>query len=151
MTYDVTFVELSEQHTAVRRGHVSHLGIAEFLGGAFGAVGAALAAAGAVPAGPPFAKYAVAPDGGWIIEAGFPVVDPVLGDGDVEPGLLPGGTVAQTVHTGDYAGLRAAYEALEAFAAAGGMAVGADAWESYLDDPMTSAEPRTLVIMSVVS
>ena len=46
MTYDVTFVELSEQPTAVRRGHVSHLGIADFLGGAFGAVAGALGGQG---------------------------------------------------------------------------------------------------------
>jgi effector-binding domain-containing protein len=149
MTYDVTFVELSEQHTAVRRGHVSHLGIADFLGGAFAAVGAALGAAGVAPAGPPFAKYAVAPDGGWIIEAGFPVLEAIEGDGDLVPGLLPGGTVAQTVHTGPYQELRAAYEAIEAFVAAGGMTVDEDAWESYLDDPMTSPSPSTLVVMSV--
>jgi effector-binding domain-containing protein len=151
MTYDVTFVELSEQHTAVRLGHVSHLGIADFLGGAFTAVGAALGGAGIDPAGPPFAKYAVAPDGGWVIEAGFPVLDAVEGDGDVVPGLLPGGAVAQTVHTGPYAEMRAAYDAIEAFVAAGGMAVGEDAWESYLDDPMATPSPRTLVVMSVVS
>ena len=149
MTYDVTFVELSEQHTAVVRGHVSHLGIADFLGGAFASVGAALGAAGTAPAGPPFAKYAVAPDGGWVIEAGFPVLDAVEGDGDVVPGLLPGGTVAQTVHTGPYQELRAAYEAIEAFVAASGMTVGEDSWESYLDDPLTSPSPSTLVVMSV--
>lgn len=149
LTYDVTFVELSEQHTAVRRGLVDHLGIADFLGGAFGAVAAYLEATGVAPAGPPFARYAVAPDGGWVIEAGFPVLDAVEGDGDVLPGLLPGGTVAQTVHTGDYASLRAAYEAIETFVAAGGLTVGEDAWESYLDDPTTTASPRTLVVMSV--
>jgi len=148
MTYDVTFVELSEQPTAVRRGHVSHLGIAEFLGGAFGAVAAALAESGLEPAGPPFAKYDVAPDGGWIVEAGFPVADPVVGNGDVEPSSLPGGTVAQTVHEGPYDGLRAAYEALEAFIAEAGMTSRDAAWESYLDDPMTAEVPHTLVTMA---
>ncbi len=149
MTYDVTFVELSEQPTAVRRGHVTHLGIADFLGGAFGAVFGALGEAGLEPAGPPFAKYDVAPDGGWIIEAGYPVADPITGNGDVEPSSLPGGTVGQTVHEGSYDGLRAAYEAVEAFVGEAGMSIGEAAWESYLDDPMTVEVPRTLVIMSV--
>jgi effector-binding domain-containing protein len=151
MTYDVTFVELPEQHTAVRRGHVSHTGIAEFLGGAFGAVGAALGAAHLEPAGPPFAKYVLHEDGSWDIQAGFPVTDPIEGNGDVEPGILPGGSVAQTVHEGDYAELRSAYEAIQDFVTAGGMRVGEDSWESYLDDPMTAEAPRTLVTMSVLS
>ena len=148
MTYDVTFVELPEQHTAVRRGHVDHTGIADFLAGAFGAVAGVLGERGLEPAGPPFAKYDVAPDGGWIVEAGFPVFDPIEGNGDVEPSTLPGGQVAQTIHEGSYDGLRAAYEALESFIEAGGFSLGEGAWESYLDDPMTRDEPRTLVVMS---
>jgi effector-binding domain-containing protein len=147
MTYDVNFVELPEQHTAVRRGHVPHTGIPEFLGGAFGAVGAALGMAHLEPAGPPFAKYAMHEDGTWDIEAGFPVIDPIEGNGDVEPGLLPGGTVATTVHQGSYDRLSDAYLAVQAFVEAGGMTPTGDAWESYLDEPDV-AEPRTVVNMS---
>jgi effector-binding domain-containing protein len=75
------------------------------------------------------------------------VTDPIQGNGDVEPGLLPGGTVAQTVHRGAYEQLAAAYEAVQAFVEAGGLTLTGDAWESYLDEPDV-AEPRTLVSMA---
>jgi len=147
MTYDVTLVEVSEQHTAVRRGHVDHQGIAEFLGGAFSAVAGALGVQGVQPVGPPFAKYRIAHDGGWDVEAGFPVVDPIEADGDVVPSTLPGGTVAQTIHRGAYDQLASAYQAVEAFISEAGMNLGDGAWESYLDD-MDVPDHRTLVVMT---
>jgi len=148
MTYDVTFTEVAEQNTAVRRGHVDHMGIADFLGGAFGAVAGVLGAQGLEPAGPPFAMYAVAADGGWVIEAGFPVFDPIEATDDVVPSTLPGGSVAQTIHRGSYDGLQAAYQAVEAFIAAAGFRLGDGAWESYLDEPGTP-DQRTLVVMTL--
>ena len=42
-------------------------------------------------AGAPFARYRPADDGGWDIEAGFPVTGTVSASGRVEPVTLPGG------------------------------------------------------------
>src|SRR5690348_7275943 len=110
-SYDVELVDLQEQHCAVVRGHVAHDGIAPFLGHAFAAVMAAAAKQGLAVAGPPFGRYRPAGDGGWDIEAGFPVHGTVTADGDVEAATLPGGSAARTLHVGDYGGLGAAYDA----------------------------------------
>ena len=144
MAYDVALVELAETPTAVVRGHVAHDGIADLLGLAFGSVAQALAEAGAHPAGPPFATYRMADDGGWDIEAGFPVAAALAPHGSVQPGTLPGGPAAQTVHRGPYEQLAGAYEAVQSWVRDEGRTPDGTPWESYLDGPEV-AEPRTVV------
>jgi effector-binding domain-containing protein len=140
MNYEIHVVDMVGQHAAVVRGTVPHDGIPDFLGGAFGAV---LAAAGGQVTGPPFARYDLV-DGDFAIEAGFPVAEPLPPQGSVEEITLPGGTVAQTMHTGSYQGLGAAYAAVEAWLAEHGYEPTGAPWETYLDDPEVP-EPRTVV------
>ena len=142
--YDVELVSLPAQPAAVVRRHVEHTGIAAFLPEAFGAVQAALAQQHVSPAGPPLARYSLAGNG-FDIEAGFPVERPVAPTDRVAAVELPGGPAAQTVHRGDYTGLRGAYEALEMWLADNGYVAAGAPWESYLDGPDVG-QPRTLVI-----
>lgn len=149
MTYTVTRAELPEQAVAVLRGHVTHDGIGPFLGHAFGAVAQALAAQGAGPCGMPFARYRPGDDGGWDVEAGFPVETPVTAAGDVVPATLPGGHAARVLYRGPYDGVAAAYEAAEKWVLENGYRPSDAPWECYLDEPDV-AEPRTEVFMPCV-
>ena len=79
-----------------------------------------------------------------LIEAGFPVPEPIAAAGQVEPSTLPGGTVATTMHVGSYADLAGAYSALEGWFAANGFEAAGDPWETYLDGPEVDA-PRTII------
>jgi effector-binding domain-containing protein len=144
LTHEIELVELEPQPALVVRGHVPIGGIPEFIGGAFGDVMAAMGQAGVSPAGPPFGRYLVTPDG-FDVEAGFPVEHAVEPSGRVESSMLPGGTAARTMHVGGYDGVAAAYEAVSSWLYKEGYAAAGAPWESYLDGPDVP-EPRTLVV-----
>jgi effector-binding domain-containing protein len=145
MSEEMTMVELAEQQTAVVRGRVAHDGIADFLGGAFGAVMGAVGSSERRVIGPPFARYRPSSDGGWEIEAGFPVDGPVEGP-EVASGTLPGGRAAQAVHRGSYDSVGTTWQRLETWMGEQGLAVTDAPWESYVDEPDVP-EPRTLIVM----
>lgn len=152
MSYEIEFTEREEMPTAVVRQEVAVPEISAFLGSAFGDVMAVISAAGRYPAGPPFARYdfvsvpqGTAPET-FRVEAGFPVNAVIEASGRVEPGVLPGGPVAVTVHTGAYDGVSAAYEAIQRRLTEVGRAPAGAPWESYLDDPGEVPEPHTEVV-----
>lgn len=126
------------------QGGAAELG--SLMGPAFAAVMAYLSTHGLYPAGPPVCFYEPLPVSdqpptsflGW---TGFPVAQPVAGDGQVVARKLPGGRVATLVHTGPYETLHSGYQALTEGAAALGAEVdmGTGMWEAYLNDPRTVA------------
>lgn len=144
MSYEVQVVELPEQPAAVVRAHVAHDGIAAFLGPAFGEVMAAVGTQHAQVAGPPFGRYRPTDDGGWDIEAGFPVTAAISEQGRVHLAYLPGGRAARTLHVGEYQALGAAYEAVTKWLIDNGFVAAGEPWECYLDGPEV-ASPRTEV------
>ncbi|MBT1001331.1 GyrI-like domain-containing protein [Paenarthrobacter sp. DKR-5] len=144
MSYEVELVELPEQSAAAVHGHVEHNGIGPFLGQAFGEVMGAAEHQHLQVTGAPFGRYRQAGPGAWDVEAGFPVSAPPSPEGRVEPLVLPGGSVARTLHVGDYGGVGAAYEAAAAWITEHGFAPSGDPWECYLDGPEV-ANPRTEV------
>lgn len=146
MAHTVTRVDLTEQHTAVVRAQVPHDGIGAFLGGAFGEVMSCLAAQGVQPAGMPFSRYGFEHDGGWDVEAGFPVAQAIERSGRVEPSTLPAGPAAHVLHRGPYAEVAGAYEAATAWVRENGDQVSGAPWEQYLDGPEVP-EPRTEVFV----
>lgn len=152
MEYEISVAERDEVPTAVVRAEVPVPNIGEFLGGAFGEVMGAISAVGVFPAGPPFARYdfVQVPTGdapeAFLVEAGFPVSAPVAPSGRVEPGTLPGGPAAVTVHVGPYQNVAAAYSAIEGWLGEQSMVATGAPWESYLDDPAEVPEPHTEVV-----
>lgn len=146
MGYDIQVADLQEQHTAVVTGHADENGIPEFLGHAFPSVMRVIEEQGLSPVGVPFGRYRPTEDGGFDIEAGIAASGPVTASEDVEPGGLPGGRTARTVHVGHWSELDAAYRALVEWAVDNGYAPSSAPWESYLDGP-EAAEPRTEVFL----
>ncbi len=144
---DISRAVLPEQQVAVVAGSVAHDGIGPFIGGAFQEVAAVVAQQGLHFAGAPFARYRMV-EGGWEVEAGFPVSAPVRPEGRVRPGTLPGGPVARVVYRGPYQGVREAYDALDRSVRESGDHVADAPWEAYLDEPEVP-EPRTEVFVPV--
>lgn len=107
-----------------------------------------LAEQGQSPAGPPFGCY-LREEGGFKVEAGFPTSGSVRPTGRVQADSLPGGLTARLLYRGDYAGIGAAYEAVEAWLADRGCLPSEPPWESYLDEPGV-AQPRTVLQMPCV-
>lgn len=143
MTYAFSLEQRTEELAAVVRGRMRVHDVTEFIGGAFAEVLDALAAQHLQPTGEPFAQYQMNDD---LIEvaAGFPSSGPVTPVGRVEPLLLPGGTVATTMHIGSYDDVSRAYEELFAWVEGESLVPSGPPWECYLDGPEV-AEPRTLV------
>jgi effector-binding domain-containing protein len=143
MTYEIRIDARPEQEAAVVHDLVALDGIASFLGEAFGEVSGALARQGLFPAGPPFARYQVV-ESGFDVEAGFACSGRARAEGRVEPVVLPGGEIAETVHVGAYDEVSAAYTAVMHWLTDNGRVPVGDPWELYLDDPSVP-EPRTVV------
>ena len=148
-TGEIELTEREAQPTAVVRGRVAPPGLPEFLGGAFGEVMGVLSAQHRTPAGPPYGRYRVTPDG-FDVEAGFPADGPVAASGRVTPDELPGGPVVTALHLGGYEDVGTTYEAVTAWLAGHGYQAAGEPWECYLDGPEV-AEPRTLVCFPVRS
>lgn len=62
---------------------------------------------------------------------------------DVGLVVVPGGRVVTTTHIGDYSGLRAAHDALQAWSRAHDVRFEGTSWEVYGHWPIDNAPPRT--------
>ena len=145
MRYEMQFVDLQAQHTAVVRGHVAQVDIAEFLGSAFAEIINVLDDQELHPTGAPFGRYRPTDDG-FDIEVGFPCSDVVKPAKRVEASELPAGRMGMTLHVGPYDEVGEAYDALVAWLVDEGCVAVGQPWESYLDGPEV-AEPRTEVFV----
>ncbi len=129
---------LQPRLTASVRDTVSRDDVTQALGSSFQAVKEALGKQRVEPDGSPFARWHAFGDQ-VDIEAGLMVKTPILADGNVKPSDLPGGPAVMAVHAGPYEGLKATYDALEAWIAHSGRTANGGPWEIYLTDP--SEEP----------
>ena len=109
--------------------------IPEFLGRAYQQVYAYMKQKRLLPAGPPFAIYYNFDENSMDIEAGFPVFRSVAGEGEVQQGILPGGTYLKERHKGPYEELKRTYDAMTAFIEARNLKASGLTFERYLNDP----------------
>jgi effector-binding domain-containing protein len=129
---------LQPRHTASVRDTVPRDDVTQALGQAFQAVREVLTRQGVQADGSPFARWHTFDDQ-VDVEAGLMVKAPISPDGKVKPSELPGGPAVMAVHAGPYEGLKATYDALEAWVARAGRTASGAPWEIYLTDP--SMEP----------
>jgi effector-binding domain-containing protein len=143
-----TAVEIREepaQHCAAVRFQVpmSELDIGATFGEQLPRVFQGLAAAGAEPAGPPYARYFEFGPERADFEIGVPVATaltdlPALDEspaGQIGRSQLPGGPRAVTVHVGAYPELGRAYQRIEAWLPENGYSASGAPWESYVVMP----------------
>ncbi|RZU53242.1 effector-binding domain-containing protein [Krasilnikovia cinnamomea] len=141
--YEITARTRQRQTTAVARATLTVAEIGPWLSRTYGQAAACAQAQGAAITGPPFARYhRLGPDR-FSIEAGFPVLPPVVAEGGIQPSALPGGSIATTVHLGPYEQMTPAYEALTRWIKEHGGRPAGDPWEVYHSDPATQPDPAT--------
>lgn len=151
-TLSTELVELQPQEAVAVRGVVTRDELPAFLERAFGTVAAAVHAAGAEIAGPPFGYYPELPTDVVRVEAGFVVSDHVEAVGNAHPLLLPGGRAVRAMHIGPYDTLERTYGELRRWMSERGLSPADAMWECYLSDPVTEPDPadwRTLVVWPV--
>ena len=135
MEYEVTVKEVAPERFAGVRGTYRIAELGEVMGREFGRIMAAMTAQGVRPSGGALTVYH-----GWTedtvdAEIAFTVDGDFAPQGDVRPGMLPGGEVAFTVHVGPYDQIGAAYEAIQHHAKANDLVLANTMWERYLTDP----------------
>ncbi|HJW75272.1 MAG TPA: GyrI-like domain-containing protein [Thermoleophilia bacterium] len=140
MSDDITIKDLPAQRIAAVRATTTMDKVGEAMQSGWQTI----LARGAVPTGPPFAIYHrfSEADGEVELETCLPTTTAVPGSETVAVRDEPAMRVAAVVHRGPYAGIGAAYEALQAWVAAEGRKTVGPPREVYLTDPRQVADPQ---------
>jgi AraC family transcriptional regulator len=139
--YDIKTRKLSPRRTAVLRVSSSPDEVGAAFREALPEVADCVSRQGVGIDGPPFARFFDYGDEGADFEAGFPVSAPVRAEGRVEPGELPGGRAAITVHRGAYEDLQRAHDALGEWVLAHDHDPAGPVWEVYVTGPQQHEDP----------
>jgi len=143
MKYQCNVEERTAQPVLTVRGRSPVQELPQFLGRAYGAIGAYLGQLGQGPAGPPFAAYYNMDMQDLDVAAGFPVVAPLPERGEIQAGEMAAGMYATCMYTGPYTGLSEAYEALNRFMQEKTLTSTGLVYEFYFGDP-NEAPPEQL-------
>ena len=114
----------------------------EVMGPLFGEVHGYIQQSGQAPAGMPFTRYHSMDGNSVDMECGMPVASPLEGEGRVQAGELPAGTVAAVTHMGPYDELSKTWMALTGWMESQGLQPAGAPWEVYVTDP--GSEPDQL-------
>ena len=137
VTFEFQIEDRPAQMTVTLRSRSAASELPAFFERAFGSVMAHIGKAGQHPSGPPFALYHNQDMNDFDLEAGFPVDEPIEGDGEVQASEIPGGRFCTTVLTGPYDQLPQAWEAITAHLANEKSESETWGYEIYLNDPTT--------------
>ena len=147
MEYKCEIVETKDQPVLSIRTRTRVQDLPPLIGQAYGKIMARMAELAVEAAGNPFVAYYNLDMENLDVELGFPVDVKLKGEGDVQPGLIPGGWKATTMHVGPYEQLSVAYEALNAFVKSQGKEPTGIAYEYYLDGPEVPMDKvRTIIV-----
>lgn len=148
MTHQCQVLDREMQPTLVIRARTSLQMMPQVLGQAWGAIMQHAGRIGAQPSGPPFVAYHNMDMQDLDLEIGFPFMQQLSGEGEVQAGEIPGGKAAECLHVGPYDQVGAAYEALQQWMGANGYTPSGVAYEFYLNDPQITpaAELQTQVV-----
>jgi effector-binding domain-containing protein len=147
MAYNVQLRHRPRRHLAVVKFECGVPDIGRNMSQAFSDVAEYLQNEGIEMQSPAIAYYEPAAPG-FKISAGFPVAEPVKGNGRVVAAVLPESDVATTTHVGPYNQLPVAYEAIQAWMKANEREPadvgGGVMWEEYwTPPPAPPAQTRT--------
>ncbi len=129
--------EVPDVRAAVLRRHTDSAAVGKTVREGMTELMTALERLGVAPAGPSFLVTEGEMDdpAGLDLEIGVPVEGPLPGDGEIVEGVLPGGTVASTIHVGPYRTIGEAYGGLTRWIAEQGRRIEGPPVEIYLSDP----------------
>ncbi|GAA0571816.1 GyrI-like domain-containing protein [Paractinoplanes ferrugineus] len=140
MIYHIEDRVLTAQDTVVSRASMPVAQLPEWIASVYAQVRHYLSDRGVRADGPPFARYALH-EGVVDVEAGFPVLGSVVGNGRITASRLPGGPAAVTTHFGRYEDIGGAHEAVHDWLTERGLEHAGPHWEVYYTNP--AAQPDT--------
>lgn len=143
MPYECRIEERTSQPVMSIRTRTSVDKLPEVMGATYGKLMGYLGEHGVYPASAPFAAYYNMDMQDLDVEMGFPVAQPLPERDPIQPGEIPAGRAAVTVHTGPYEDFGKAYDALQQFMDEQGVEGTGVAYEFYLNDP-TDTPPSEL-------
>jgi effector-binding domain-containing protein len=151
MSYKCESKQQPEQPVLSIRTRTAVQDLPQKIGPGYQAVMAQLAALNEQPAGYPFVAYYNMDMQDLDIEIGFPVSRVLPGQGEVQPGVIPAGTVATCLYTGPYNEMPPAYDALNAWIKDNGYQATGTVYEFYPNSPMDTppAELQTQIVFPV--
>jgi len=150
---EIRVTEVGEQRVASIREVIPMERIRDFFDAAFRELAQVVQAQDAVITGPPFARYRGRPAQTVDVEVGFPVAQPVPGDGRVRASTLPAARTVQAEHVGPYEGLADTYDEVHRWIGEHHLTATDEMWEIYLTGPESGSEPaswRTQVVQPIV-
>ena len=149
MTYQCEVRQFEPQATLTVRVRAPAHEVPQLMGRWFGAIGKYLMELHQPPTGMPYAAYRNMDAQDMDVEIGFPVGEVLPPKGEIQPGSIPGGRMATTIHFGPYDRLEDAYHALQSFVGEQGLEPTGVLYEMYMNDPIQVApeEVQTLVTM----
>ena len=153
MEYDISRHEVPDQPIVSIRDHVVQAALPAFIGRAFGELFGHLRVLGVAPSGEPLIIYHEFGPAEVDAEVCVPIPDEVVASGTITTRVLPGATVARTLHVGPYEELADAYAALNHWIGAHDVAVVGPVRERYLNAPGGDVGPsdyRTIIEIPIV-
>jgi effector-binding domain-containing protein len=149
MDIDIEVKEVPLQRVVTIRDRSTAKGLGPGLRSLYPVILTYLEKQGIRPSGPSFALFHTYSEDDVDFEAGFPVTEPVEGEGRIEAGELPGGSAAVALHQGSYETIGTVHEALDRFVHDRGAAHAGPPREVYWTGPGDDEDPaawRTEVI-----
>jgi AraC family transcriptional regulator len=113
--YDIEIRDLEPQTIVTIRQETTPAGMGAAFRELLAVVWQYLEKRGVRPSGPSFGIFHTYEPERVDFQAGFPVAEPLEGEGRIEAGELPGGRAAVVMHEGPYDTIGAAHDALDAF------------------------------------
>lgn len=134
-------VQSAACQTAVIRLNIPREEMRNVMGPAIQELMGAVAAQGVAPVGPLFSHHFKMDPEFFDFEVGVPVASTVSAVGRMQPGELPGRTVARTNYRGPYEELGSAWGEFGEWIEAAGHNSAPDLWECYVSGPETGQDP----------
>lgn len=147
MGFQCVLARQPSQPTLCVKTHAAVEQLPLLLGTTFEQILHLLEAQGQQPAGLPYVAYKNLGQPELELEIGFPVAKPLPGQGTVQPGQLPGGTWASTLHVGPADRVGSSWDELQQFIAASGHHSRGVGYEFYFDGPDVPPEKTRTRIM----
>ena len=147
MGFQCVLARQPSQPTLCVKTHAAVGQLPALLGSTFEQIMHCLEVQGQQPAGLPYVAYKNLGMSELEVEIGFPVAKPLPGQGAVQPGHLPGGTWASTLHVGPYDHVGASWDELQHFISASGHKSRGVGYEFYFDGPDVPPERTRTRIM----
>ena len=151
MAYEVSLHDLLDQRIISVRGRVERPALPVFIGRSLEDLRANLHLLGVGAVAGPFVIYHTFGPNSVDAEVCVPVAGDIVAAGRIATRLLPGSTVARTMHVGPYEELGAAYAALIRWIGPRGFEAAGPVRERYLEGPGVAlpADYRTVIDLPV--